>query len=95
MTPATPGGQLLDTEHGEDFLFDAIDIRQKIRASIHKYDLSGHADRDELLAYAEAVSPRKIILHHGDPDARAWFMQKLKERNLTVLDPKPLIEYDV
>ena len=93
--PATPGGQLLDTEHGEDFLFDAIDIRQKIRASIHKYDLSGHADRDELLAYAEAVSPRKIILHHGDPDARAWFMQKLKERNLTVLDPKPLIEYDV
>ena len=93
--PSTPGGQLLETEHGEDFLFDAIDIRQKVRASVHRYDLSGHADRDELLAYAEAVSPRKIILHHGDPDARAWFLQKFKERNLPALDPEPLIEYDV
>jgi Cft2 family RNA processing exonuclease len=93
--PSTPGGKLLETEHGEDFLFDAIDIRQKIRASVHRYDLSGHADRDELLAYAEAVSPRKIILHHGDPDARAWFLQKFKERNLPALDPEPLIEYDV
>jgi Cft2 family RNA processing exonuclease len=93
--PSTPGGQLLETKHGEDFLFDAIDIRQKVQASVHRYDLSGHADRDELLAYAEAVSPRKIILHHGDPDARAWFLQKFKERNLPALDPKPLIEYDV
>ena len=93
--PSTPGGQLLETEHGEDFLFDAIDIRQKVRASLHRYDLSGHADRDELLAYADAVSPRKIILHHGDPDARAWFLQKFKERNLPALDPEPLIEYDV
>lgn len=93
--PSTPGGKLLETEQGEDFLFDAIDIRQKVRASVHRYDLSGHADRDELLAYAEAVSPRKIILHHGDPDARAWFLQKFKERNLPALDPEPLIEYDV
>ncbi len=93
--PSTPGGQLLETKHGEDFLFNAIDIRQKVQASVHRYDLSGHADRDELLAYAEAVSPRKIILHHGDPDARAWFLQKFKERNLPALDPEPLIEYDV
>lgn len=93
--PSTPGGQLLETKHGEDFLFDAIDIRQKIRASVHRYDLSGHADRDELLAYAKALSPRKIILHHGDPDARAWFLQKFKELNLPALDPEPLIEYDV
>ena len=93
--PSTPGGQLLETKHGEDFLFDAIDIRQKIRASVHRYDLSGHADRDELLAYAKALSPRKIILHHGDPDARAWFLKKFKELNLPALDPEPLIEYDV
>jgi Cft2 family RNA processing exonuclease len=76
-------------------LFDAVDIKTSIRASVRQYDLSGHADREELLAYAQSVSPRKIVLHHGDPEARAWFSKMFAERNLTVLDPKPLTEYDV
>jgi len=93
--PTTPGGQLLASSHENDFLFDAVDIKTSIRASVRQYDLSGHADREELLAYAQSVSPRKIVLHHGDPEARAWFSKMFAERNLPVLDPKPLTEYDV
>ena len=79
----------------EEFLFEEVDILAKIRASVKQYDLSGHADRDELLAYARSVSPRKIVLHHGDPEARDWFASQFKELNLPVLDPEPLIEYEV
>ncbi|MDA0906026.1 MAG: MBL fold metallo-hydrolase [Verrucomicrobia bacterium] len=93
--PNTPGGQLLTCTHGDDFLFEAVDIQTKIRATVQQYDLSGHADRDELLAYAKALSPRKIVLHHGDPESRAWFAQQLEACNLPVLDPEPLLEYEV
>jgi len=93
--PSTPGGQLLTCGQGDDFLFEAVDIQTKIRATVRQYDLSGHADREELLAYARSVSPRKIVLHHGDPESRAWFFEQLKKCNLPVLDPEPLIEYEV
>jgi Cft2 family RNA processing exonuclease len=93
--PNTPGGQLLECGLGDEFLFDAVDIRTTIRASVKKYDLSGHADRDELLALAKSLSPRKIVLHHGDPEARNWFTTQFKQLNLPVLDPEPLIEYEV
>ena len=93
--PATPGGQLLASEPGEEFLFESVDILSDIRAAVRQYDLSGHADRDELLAFARSVSPRKIVLHHGDPDARAWFSSQFDKLNLPVLDPEPLMEYEV
>ena len=93
--PNTPGGQLLECGLGDEFLFDAVDIKTTIRASVKKYDLSGHADRDELLALAKSLSPRKIVLHHGDPEARNWFASQFKELSLPVLDPEPLIEYEV
>jgi len=93
--PNTPGGQLLTLTQGDPFVFEAVDIQTQIRSTLRQYDLSGHADRDELLAYARSVSPRRIVLHHGDPDSRAWFGQQLEACNLPVLDPEPLIEYKV
>ena len=93
--PNTPGGQLLESGLGDEFLFDAVDIKTRILASVKKYDLSGHADRDELLAFAKSLSPRKIVLHHGDPEARDWFNYQFKQLNFPVLDPEPLIEYEV
>jgi Cft2 family RNA processing exonuclease len=96
--PDTPGGQLLES-HDEEatFFFDALDYNAPIRASIDQFDLSGHADRSELLEYAEQTEARAIILTHGDQDARDWFQIQLKERlpNTKVIDPEPLLEYEV
>jgi Cft2 family RNA processing exonuclease len=96
--PDTPGGQLLETHDEEEtFFFDALDYKAPIRASIHQFDLSGHADRRELLEYAEQTEARAIILSHGDQDARDWFQTQLKERlpKTKVIDPEPLLEYEV
>ena len=54
--PDTPGGQLLQSQPGEEFDFEEIDCIEPIRAKIQQFDLSGHADREELLAYAEKLS---------------------------------------
>lgn len=93
--PETPGGKLLSSTNGEPFDFKAIDVVQKIKAKICKFDLSGHANRDELISYAKKISPRALILHHGDPVAREWFQETLKEENFSILDPDPLKTYEI
>ena len=93
--PSTPGGQLLNSEKNQSFDFDAVDVIQKIKASVCKFDLSGHANREELVSYAKRISPRAVILHHGDPDARDWFKQNLEDGPFSIYDPKPLTTYDI
>jgi Cft2 family RNA processing exonuclease len=70
---------------------DCIEPRQ---AQVRQFDLSGHADREELLAYARKLSPKSIFLHHGDPDARAWFSQSLSDTGANIIDPEPLQTYE-
>ena len=90
--PDTPGGQLLAAKNGEEFLFAAVNVKTRIRAQIERFEFSGHASRDELLNYAVGCAPRSIVLTHGDPPARAWFLEQLTAKlpNAKILDPVPL-----
>jgi Cft2 family RNA processing exonuclease len=90
--PDTPGGKLLATAHGKPFLFSAIDVKTKVNARVERFELSGHAERDELLQFAVQTQARSIVLTHGDPGARAWFAAQLAEKlpNAKVIDPVPL-----
>ena len=95
--PDTPGGHLLATKPGETLLFDKISVKTRLKARVERFELSGHADRDELLDFAQHCQPRAIVLTHGDPPARAW-MAKALARTLPrskVIDPTPLQAYQV
>jgi Cft2 family RNA processing exonuclease len=95
--PDTPGGQLLAARPGDDFIFEAAHVKAKVLARIERFEMSGHADREELVEFAVQTGARSIVLTHGDPPARAWFAQKLAELipNARVLDPVPLQTYQV
>lgn len=95
--PDTPGGQLLAAKPGDQFLFSAANMKTKIKAHIDRFELSGHADREELLEFAVQTQARSIVLTHGDPPARAWFAQALASQapQTRVLDPVPLQVYQV
>lgn len=95
--PDTPGGQLIENKDDATFFFDVLDYSAPIRASIDQFDLSGHAERSELVDYAAQTFARSIVLTHGDQDARDWFHQELTARleNTKVLDPEPLVPYEV
>ena len=56
--------------------------------------MSGHADREELLALAKKLEPKTIFLHHGDPKAREWFRESLADSPSHVIDPEPLKQYE-
>jgi Cft2 family RNA processing exonuclease len=75
--PDTPGGQLLKTKPGENFLFEALNLDLPLRARIRRFDLSGHANREELMSLAIRCDPRSVVLTHGDPEAREWFEKSL------------------
>ncbi|HEX3730320.1 MAG TPA: MBL fold metallo-hydrolase RNA specificity domain-containing protein, partial [Opitutaceae bacterium] len=79
------------------FEFEAVQVRTKVRASVDRFELSGHADRSELLDFAVKSRARQIILTHGDPPARDWFAGQLAAQmpGTKVLDPVPLKTYEV
>lgn len=93
--PDTPGGQLQLTKPGDTFLFETANVKAKVKARIERFELSGHADREELLEFAIQTEARSLILTHGDPEARRWFETQLTERmpKTKVLDPVPGQEY--
>jgi Cft2 family RNA processing exonuclease len=95
--PDTPGGHLLAANNGDQFLFDAVNVKTRVRAHIERFEFSGHATRDEILDFAVKCSPRSVVLTHGDPPARAWFLEQLQAKlpNAKVLDPVPLQTYQV
>jgi Cft2 family RNA processing exonuclease len=95
--PDTPGGQLLAAKPGDDFLFKTVHVRAKVKARVEKFELSGHADREELVEFTTQSSPRAIVLTHGDPDARAWFAEQFANTlpSARVIDPVPGQTYQV
>lgn len=95
--PETPGGELLASAPGDTFLFKTANVKVKIKARVERFELSGHADRDELVQFAVQTEARSVILTHGDPAARAWFMEQLTAQmpNAKILDPVPLQTYQV
>jgi len=90
--PDAPGYRILTAGHGSAVLFDALDFETPCRAKVDRFDLSSHADRQELLDYAIARNPGTVILTHGDPEARAWFEEELYASVLDarIVDPEPL-----
>jgi metallo-beta-lactamase family protein len=54
-----------------------------LRAEVEKLDaLSGHADREEMLAWMKPLAARlrKVFLVHGEPEQQAAFVTAIRER---------------
>lgn len=95
--PDTPGGRLLGSKPGDTFVFEAAHVQTKVKARIERFELSGHADREELLSFAVQTQARTIVLTHGDAPAREWFRTQLAAQLPTakVINPTPLQAYQV
>ena len=90
----TPGGAIRTMNRGDRYLFEALDFEAPLNARVETFDLSGHADREDLLKMAQELASRSVVLTHGDLPARKYFMDRI-EASGGVLDPVPLKEYEV
>jgi predicted metal-dependent RNase len=67
------------------------------RCEIDDFDLTVHADREDLMEFVAQVDPRTILLGHGDLDSRTWFEEQIKARHpkIKVVQPAPALSVEV
>ena len=89
--PSTPAGKLRASAKGETFHFSPSAGNLTHNCNLQEFDLTAHANRDELLEFVGRVAPRVVILGHGDQDSREWFEAQIRERypKTRVLQPGP------
>jgi len=89
--PDTPGGRLKAAKPGETFMFSGAAGQLTKRCEIQDFDLTAHANRDELLDFVGQVSPRSVILGHGEDESRQWFEEQIHARypKIKVVQPAP------
>jgi Cft2 family RNA processing exonuclease len=89
--PDTPGGRLRTAKPGETFLFSASGGEVTRRCRVEDFDLTAHANREEMLDFVGEVEPRTVLLTHGEDDSRDWFEEQIHTRypKIKVLQPQP------
>ena len=90
----TPGGRLKNAKPGETFIFSGSAGEVTRRCELEDFDLTAHANRDELLALAfvgHRVSPHTVLLGHGGEDSRQWFEQQIRAAypKIKIVQPAP------
>lgn len=95
--PSTPGGRLKAAKQGETFVFSATGGELTKKCEVDDFDLTAHANRDELLDFVGQVAPRTILLGHGEEEARLWFAEQINARwpNIKVVQPQPGVTVEV
>ena len=89
--PDTPGGHLKAAQRGEKFLFSRTGGEATRLCETQDFDLTAHANRDDLLEFVGQVQPRAVLLGHGEDDSRNWFEEQIRARypTMKVIQPKP------
>ena len=89
--PDTPGGRLKAAKLGETFVFSPSAGQVTRHCDVQDFDLTAHANRDDLLDFVGRVSPRAILLGHGGEDSREWFEEQIRTRHpkIKIIHPQP------
>jgi predicted metal-dependent RNase len=95
--PDTPGGRLKAAKHGETFMFSASVGELTRRCEVDDFDLTAHANREDLMEFVAQCDPRTILLGHGDHDSRMWFAEQIKAKHpkIKVIQPAPALSVEV
>lgn len=95
--PLSPAGLLRDAQPDAEVQLDPDEPPQIRRCQVEQFQFSAHATRESLVAYAQKLAPKKIVLVHGDPPAVEWMRATLSSSMLgcEVIVPPPGVEMEV
>jgi Cft2 family RNA processing exonuclease len=79
--PDTPGGRFKASKPGVPFVLSPSAGELTRHCQVEDFDLTAHANRDELVDFVGEVAPRTLILGHGDKDARDWIEHEVHRRH--------------
>lgn len=89
--PETPGGRLKKAAPGQSFLFSQSGGEVTRRCEVDDFDLTAHANREDLLDFVGQVNPSVVFLGHGDEPSRLWFEARIREKypKIKIHQPEP------
>ncbi len=95
--PDSPAGRLKVAQQGELIQLDRAAPSHKLVCHVSEFDFSAHAPRDLLFDYIRKVSPKTVVLVHGDAPAVSWFETKISAElpGVKALVPQPGQEYQL
>ena len=95
--PDSPAGHIRRAQPGDLVELEPGGRQTRIAADVRIFDFSGHATRDDLLAYILRLRPGQVFLVHGDTPASAWFAEKIRQHlpDTRAIIPEPGREYDL
>ncbi|MFL6504293.1 MAG: MBL fold metallo-hydrolase [Candidatus Udaeobacter sp.] len=95
--PNSPAGVLREAGQGGEVALDPDKPSQRIRCNIQQFQFSAHATRESLIEYAKKISPKKVILVHGDAPAVEWMRATLSNElsGSQVIVPTPGVEIEL
>jgi Cft2 family RNA processing exonuclease len=79
--PDTPGGRLKASKPGETFVFSGSAGEITRKCDVQEFDLTAHANREDLLDFVGQVEPRTIVLGHGEVESKNWFEEQIRARH--------------
>jgi Cft2 family RNA processing exonuclease len=95
--PESAGGILRNSLPGERVTIDPDEPAREVRCHIEQFQFSAHASRESIVQYAERLTPRKVLLVHGDPLAVEWMRSRLSLDlpNSDIIVPPPDVELEL
>ena len=89
--PDTPATRLQNTSSGDQFAFKDLFYVGNVNCRVDKFDLTSHADREQILQFIMEKDPRCVVLTHGSMESREWFMDEIIDRSpkTSVIIPEP------
>ena len=89
--PDTPASRLQMASNGDQFAFKDLFFVGNVNCRVDKFDLTSHADREQILQFIMEKDPRCVVLTHGSMESREWFMYEIFDRspNTAVIIPEP------
>lgn len=95
--PESAAGILRNALPNEQVTLDPSESPLRLRCHIEQFQLSAHASRESLIAFAERLAPKKVLLVHGDPLAVEWMRARLTLDlpNSEIIVPTPGVELEL
>ncbi|MDZ4814697.1 MAG: MBL fold metallo-hydrolase [Verrucomicrobiota bacterium] len=93
LDPESPAGLIKAAGRGGKVKLGRDIPEQTVRCDMDSFDLTTHANREDILNYILKVKPKTTILVHGDPTASEWFGDQLDKQNMKWIIPTPGKEY--
>jgi Cft2 family RNA processing exonuclease len=93
--PESPGGRLKAARPHDLVQLDEGLPSQSLACQVSEFDFSAHAPRELLFDYIRKISPKIVILVHGDPPAVSWFASRIAKElpGISTVIPEPGKEY--